>query len=45
MNRPDELSEMLSEILAELRRMLRALKGRIVPARPQPAPVRVHVRR
>lgn len=38
--RPNDFGEKLSEILATLRRMLSALKGRVVPA-PVPAPVRV----
>jgi len=41
MSRPDTLDAKFSEILAALRRMLSALKGRLVPGRPEPVPVRV----
>jgi hypothetical protein len=41
MNRPTDPARKLTEILATLRRMLSALKGRMVPSAPVPVPVRV----
>jgi hypothetical protein len=41
MSLPETLDSKFSEVLAALRRIWSALKGRLVPARPVPVPVRV----